>query len=139
MTPSGIENRARANASGSFPSSLRQSSRLGMRCTSDAAVALGQAANVANSSCNGPIATKLWLLRSRMLDGQFCFMRFSMRLRLAPAALLGSAVLLSACVYYPDGPNGPGYGPPPPRGAYGPPPPPSESGPPPSEEQGPPP
>jgi hypothetical protein len=92
------------------------------------------------SSLN-PIATKKPLRRWKG-GGRFCQMRTFMRHWLAPAAILGSALLLSACAYYPNGPYGPGYGPPPPppppRGAYGPPPPP-ESGPPPGDESGPPP
>lgn len=66
-----------------------------------------------------------------------------MRLRLGSVAILGSAVLLSACVYYPNGPYGPGYGPPgpppPPPGQAGPPPSGPDYGPPPNEDQGPPP
>jgi hypothetical protein len=58
-----------------------------------------------------------------------------MRAWIAPAALIGLAMSLSACVYYPDGPEGPGYGPPPPR-EYGPPPGAPEYGPPPSGPEG---
>jgi len=62
-----------------------------------------------------------------------------MRQWLASATILGSAILLSGCVYYPDGPAGPGYGPPPPHTGYATPPP-SDYGPPPGgDESGPPP
>lgn len=71
-------------------------------------------------------------------------------------AVLGLAVSISACAYYPDGPYGPGYGPypphnygpppgagpdegPPPQGDYGPPPGSGQSGPPPQSSYGPPP
>jgi hypothetical protein len=95
-----------------------------------------------------PIATKKPLRRWNC-GGHFCQMRTFMRHWLAPAAILGSAILLSACAYYPNGPYGPGYGPPPPppppHGAYGPPPGPDygpppgggdEAGPPPSGDEG---
>jgi hypothetical protein len=64
----------------------------------------------------------------------------------ASLALAGMAVLLSGCVYYPNGPEGPGYGPyrsgynrPPPGPGYdGPPPPPPQGqyAPPPQQQQG---
>jgi hypothetical protein len=57
---------------------------------------------------------------------------------LAAVALAGLAASLGACVYYPHGPYGPGYGPPPPAG-YGEPPPGPEYGPPPGAQGGPPP
>ena len=56
---------------------------------------------------------------------------------LAPVAIAGVALALSACVYYPDGPYGPGYGPY--HSAYGHPPPQGNYGPPPQENAGPPP
>ena len=57
-----------------------------------------------------------------------------MRLALASAALVGAAITLGGCYYYPPE----GYGPPP-GGAYGPPPGYNEEGPPPQGEYGPPP
>jgi annexin A7/11 len=56
---------------------------------------------------------------------------------LAGIALVGFAASLGACVYYPHGPYGPGYGPPPP--GYGGPPPPGYGGPPPGGDYGAPP
>jgi len=55
----------------------------------------------------------------------------------AGLALAGLAASLGACVYYPHGPYGPGYGPPPP--ADGGPPPGADYGPPPGGQGGPPP
>ena len=52
-------------------------------------------------------------------------------------ALAGLAASLGACVYYPHGPYGPGYGPPPP--GYAGPPPGAGYGPPPGGDYGPPP
>ena len=57
-----------------------------------------------------------------------------MRMALASAALVGVAITLGGCYYYPPE----GYGPPP-GGAYGPPPGYNEEGPPPQGEYGPPP
>jgi len=62
----------------------------------------------------------------------------------ASLALAGLAVLLSGCVYYPNGPYGPGYGPyhpgydqpPPGPGPGDGPPPPQTSYPPPEQQQG---
>ena len=57
-----------------------------------------------------------------------------MRLALASAALVGAAITLGGCYYYPPESYGP-----PPGGAYGPPPGYNEEGPPPQGEYGPPP
>jgi hypothetical protein len=66
-------------------------------------------------------------------------MGIRMKLVLRSLAFAGLAASLAACVYYPHGPYGPGYGPPPPAN-YGPPPPPGGNyGPPPDDEYGPPP
>ena len=69
-----------------------------------------------------------------------------MRHILSGAALVALTAALGACVYYPNGPYGPGYGPyhpaaaPPPPPNYGPPPGPQGGyGPPPGEQYGPPP
>jgi hypothetical protein len=66
-------------------------------------------------------------------------MGIAMKRMLTGLAFVGLTVSLGACVYYPHGPYGPGYGPPPPPpAAYGPPPG-AEAGPPPGGDYGPPP
>lgn len=66
-------------------------------------------------------------------EGLFLFMGIDMKRAFAGLALVALAASLSACVYYPNGPEGPGYGPPPPHG-YGAPPPGAEYGPPPDQQ-----